>query len=142
MSTSPSRGKYITENKPGRSVQPPGKGETVTEAEFTKNCNLRGFKYLIIKDFWEYRGKMLSLLIITRGKLQIRLTVYKEDVENHPSQVFKKAWDVVLRKANENDNEIVVRGTKGSNTLWEQTLKHLNAKEGRNERGNAGRARI
>jgi hypothetical protein len=114
----------------------------VTEAEFTKNCNLKGFKYLIIKDFWEYRGKMLSLLIITRDKLQIRLTVYKEDIENHPSQVFKKAWDVVLRKAKEKDNEIVVSGTRGSNTLWEQTVKHLNAKEGHNERGNAGRARI
>lgn len=112
----------------------------MTEAEFTKNCNLKGFKYLIIKDFCEYRGKMLSLLIITRRQLQIRLTVYKEDVQNHPSQVFKKAWDVVQRKANENDNEIVLSRGCGGNYLWEQTVKHLNAKEGHDGRGNAGRA--
>lgn len=121
-------------------MQPPGKGEMVTEAEFTKNCNLKGFKYLIIKDFWEYQGKMLSLLIITRGQLQIRLTVYKEDVENHPSQVFKKAWDVVQSKANENDNEIVLSRGCGRNYLWEQTVKQLKAKEGNDGRGNAGRA--
>lgn len=103
----------------------------MTETEFTWRCNLKGFKYQLIRNYITFNGRQVSMLVMTKGSIQIRLTVFEDDLNRCPEQVFRKAWDIVLQKAKEEQTETV---GSGGNTLWEEACRQLFAKEGRHER--------
>ena len=104
----------------------------MTEHQFMIKCNLNGIKVSWEKEHITYNGKKLDLLILEKpSKWEMDLLVDPDDVKKDPGRIFHQAWQKVLRAEEETNPKVMA---EKENRLWEETLRLVFAKEGRDAR--------